>query len=136
MMALLTRVLFWGYVLMLLGVGASGIFVAEWELGRIFQVRLDDMDSPARATILNQYRFLKSMEFAFGLFSLLCRDEIFRLHTFNRIFLIGLFGGVGARLLAILLDGMPHWVFVVFLALELATGALDLIQSKKTFAPS
>lgn len=135
-MALLTRILFWGYVLMLLGVGASGILVAEWELIRIFRVRLDDMDSLARATILNQYRFLKSIEFAFGLFSLLCREEIFRVPKFNRIFLIGLFGGVGARVLAIVVDGMPHWAFLVFLTLELATGVLVLIQSRKSLVPS
>lgn len=133
-MALLTRVLFWGYVLMLLIVGASGVFIAEWELQHIFKVRLDDMDGLARATILNQYRFLKSVEFAFGLFSLLCRDEIFRLPKLNRVFLIGLFGGVAARLLAIVLDGMPHWAFLAFLVLELATGVLVLIQSKKTLA--
>ncbi|MEK6210055.1 MAG: DUF4345 domain-containing protein [Pseudomonadota bacterium] len=135
-MARSTRVLFWGYALMLLVVGASGVFIAEWELSRIFGVRLDDMDKLARATILNQYRFLKSVEFAFGLFSLLCRDEIFRLPKLNRIFLIGVFGGVAARLLSIMLDGMPHWAFLVFLALELATGVLVLIESRKTLAPS
>ena len=131
-MALSTRVLFWGYVLMLLAVGASGVFIAEWELTRIFGVRLDDMDKLARATILNQYRFLKSVEFAFGLFSVLCRWEIFCVPRFNRIFLIGLFGGVAARMLAIVDDGLPHWAFLVFLALELATGVLVLIQSRKT----
>jgi hypothetical protein len=134
-MALATRVLFWGYVLMLLVVGASGVFIAEWELTRIFAVRLDDMDKLARSTILNQYRFLKSVEFAFGLFSVLCRGEIFRVRKYNRIFLIGLFGGVAARTLAIALDGVPHWAFLVFLALELATGVLVLIQSKRTLAP-
>ena len=136
MMALVTRILFWGYVLMLLVVGASGVFIAEWALSRIFAVRLDDMDKLARATILNQYRFLKSIEFAFGLFLISCRWEIFRVPKYNRIFLIGLFGGVAARLLAIVLDGMPHWAFLMFLALELATGVLVLIQSKKTLTAS
>lgn len=135
-MARATRVLFWGYVLMLLGVGGSGIVIAEWELTHIFAVRLDDMDKLARATILNQYRFLKSVEFAFGLFAAWCSWEIFCVHKYNRIFLIGLFGGVAARTLAIALDGVPHWAFLVFLALELVTGVLVLIESKKTLGLS
>jgi hypothetical protein len=133
-MTLLTRILFWGYALMLVGVGASGIFIADWELSRIFQVPLSDMGALQRATILNQYRFLKSIEFAFGLFSLLYREEIFRVAKFNRLFLIGVFAGVGARSLAIVLDGVPHWAFLAFLALELATGVLVLIQSRSSLA--
>jgi Domain of unknown function (DUF4345) len=135
-MAKATRLLFWGYVLMLLVVGASGVFVADWELTRVFAVRLDDMDTLARSTILNQYRFLKSAEFAFGLFCVACRSEIFRTHKYNRLFLIGLFGGVAARVLAIALDGWPHWVFLAFLALELTTGVLVLAQSRRTLVPS
>ena len=133
-MSLLTRILFWGYALMLVGVGASGIFIADWELSRIFQVPLSDMGALQRATILNQYRFLKSIEFAFGLFSLLYREEIFRVAKFKRVFLIGVFAGVGARSLAIVLDGVPHWAFLVFVALELATGVLVWIQSRSGLA--
>ncbi|HTS52065.1 MAG TPA: DUF4345 family protein [Burkholderiales bacterium] len=134
-MALLTRILFWGYLLMLVGVGASGIFIADWELSRVFHVPLSSMDALQRSTVLNQYGFLKSIEFAFGLFCVLCRDEIFRVPKFNRIFLVGVFGGVAARTLAILLNGVPHWAFVVFLALELTTGVLVLIKSRSSVAP-
>jgi uncharacterized protein DUF4345 len=134
-MALLTRILFWAYVLMLVGVGASGIFIADWELSRVFHVPLSNMDALQRSTVLNQYGFLKSIECAFGVFCALCREEIFRQLKFKRIFLLGVFGGVAARTLAILLNGVPHWAFLVFLALELTTGVLVLIQSRRSLAP-
>ena len=54
------------------------------------------------------------------------------MRKFNQVFLIGLFGGVGARLFAILLDGVPHWAFLAFLVVELATGVLVVIQSQQT----
>ena len=129
-------VLFWGYVIVLLVAGATGVLVPEWELSRIFGVQLDDMDQVLRATILTQYRFLASVEFGFGLFSVVCRWEIFCVHKYNRIFLIALFGGVVARTLALALDGVPHWIFPMFLVLELTTGVLVLIASKKTLGPA
>lgn len=123
-MATLARIFFWGYTGMLLGVGAGGVLVAPWELHTVFALPLDTMDATRRASILNQYRFLKSVEWAFGLFCVLNRAAIFRPSASRNLFLAGVFGGVVARVASLLADGVPHWAFLAFAALEAVTGVL------------
>jgi len=123
-MVSIARIFFWGYALMLVGIGAGGIFVAGWELPRVFHVDLAAMEAQARATLLNQYRFLKALELAFGLFCVCYRRAIFRRRHDLRVFLAGLSAGVAARLGSWLFDGTPRPVFLVFMALELVTGLL------------
>jgi hypothetical protein len=120
----LARVFFWGYVLMLIGIGASGTLIAPWELRTVFDVPLAGFTDPVQATLLNQYRFLKAIELAFGIFCLAFRREIFDLTTAHRVFLAGLFAGVAGRLGGWLLDGAPKPVFLLFAVLELVTGLL------------
>jgi hypothetical protein len=117
-------VCFWGYTGMLLVIGASGILIAPWELTHIFSIPLDSLSGEQRASILNQYRFLKSAEFAFGIFCVTHRAAIFDGGLSLRIFLCGVFAGVFARLLSLLVDGVPQWAFLTFAALELVTGVL------------
>jgi hypothetical protein len=131
-MRILNAILFYGYAIMLLLIGSSGIFIAEWELKTFFHLRLEAMDGESHATLLNQYRFLKSMELGFGAFALLFRKEIFAEPKFNRFFLAILFAGVGARLLSMIIDGQPQMAYFAFTALELITGAVVFQYSKKT----
>ncbi len=126
MTQLATNIFYYGYTAMLLGVGASGIFIAQWELSRLFAVDLAGMGSEPAATLLTQYRFLKSTELVFGLFCWLFRHAIFAGGEARRLFFIGLFGGVGARLFSLITDGRPHWIFLLFAALELICGLLML----------
>jgi hypothetical protein len=121
---------FYGYTGMLLAVGGSGIFIAGWELKRIFRVGLDAMASVDRSTLLNQYRFLKSLELTFGIWSITFRDEILRPSPQNGVFVTGVFLGVLARTLSIVIDGRCRWVFVVFLVLELVTGIAVLYHAR------
>lgn len=122
-MTTIARVFFWGYTAMLLGVGASGIFVARWELTHVFSMPLV-AGTTITATMLNQYRFLKAMEFAFGVFCATSHRQIFCHTRENTVFLAGVFAGVGARLLGWSVDGTPHIAFVIFAVLELITGLL------------
>ena len=124
MIARIAKLCFWGYVLMLLGIGASGILIAPWELKHVFMLPLDSLADMVQATLLNQYRFMKAVELSFGLFCWVWHRSIFQPGLFNRVFLIGVFLGVAARLLSWLIDGQPHWVFLIFAALELLTGIL------------
>ena len=123
-MTSLAKIFFWGYVLMLIGVGASGTLIARWELRTVFDVPLDGFTELVQATLLNQYRFLKAIELAFGIFCLVYRREIFDRTTMHRVFLAGLFAGVAARLGSWLIDGTPKPVFLMFAVLELVTGLL------------
>lgn len=122
------QVFYYGYTLMLLCVGGSGILIAPWELSRVFSVDLAAMGALPAATLLNQYRFLKSMELAFGLFCWLYRRPIWAGGRARLLFLAGVFAGVAARVISIEADGLPHWAFLVFAGLELICGALMLIQ--------
>lgn len=130
-MATLARLFFWGYALMLVGVGASGMLVAGWELPTVFAIDLNAMGDPQRATLLNQYRFLKAVELAFGIFCIAYRREIFLRPRDLHVFLGGLSAGVAARLGSWIVDGRPHLAFIVFMALELATGVLVWIAARQ-----
>lgn len=131
-MLLATRVFYYGYTWMLLGVGGSGILIASWELPHVFSVDVSAMAPLPAATLLTQYRFLKSMEFAFGLFCWVYRRRIWGGGTARRLFLAGVFGGVAARLVSLMIDGVPHWAFLVFAGLELICGILMLLQPTRS----
>lgn len=119
----LAQVFFWGYTAMLLGVGFSGMFIARWELTTVFSLPLVK-GTVLTATLSSQYRFLKAMEFTFGLFCATHFREIFRPGPEHNLFLTGVFAGVIARLLGWGLDGTPQIAFVIFAGLELVTGLL------------
>ena len=131
-MRLLTLICFYGYVAVLLGAGGSGIFIAEWELATIFHLDLSALDEQSRSTMLNQYRFLKSVELGFGVLCILFRKEIFTAPQILRVFLIILFLGVGARTLSVIIDGMPHWAYIGFIVGEFITGVLVFIYTRQT----
>lgn len=106
-----------GYALMLLGVGFTGVVAARWELQAFFGVHLDKVDSGA-GTILNQYRFLKSVEFGAGVFCILFLGPILDGGRAAAVFLVLAVGAVIARCIALAFDGTPTWPFFVFLGLE------------------
>src|SRR4051794_18499628 len=118
-MTTITQWLFWGYVGMLVGIGASGIFIAPWELGNFFKIPLGGLEKAAHATFLSQYRFLKAMELGFGIFSVIFRQQIFTQPAYHQFFLIVLFAGAGARSLSILIDGRPSNFFIAVTVYEL-----------------
>ncbi|MDQ6681146.1 MAG: DUF4345 domain-containing protein [Pseudomonadota bacterium] len=131
-MGRISRLFFWGYALMLVGIGASGVLIAPWELDRVFAVPLATLTALDQATLLNQYRFLKALELTFGIYCISFRREIFRPGLEHRVFLIGPFAGVIARLGSWLVDGSPRTVFLLFLVLELITGVLVWLQVRQT----
>jgi Domain of unknown function (DUF4345) len=122
------RVFYGGYTLMLLGIGGSGILIAPWELPHIFAVDVTALGAQPAATLLNQYRFLKSTELAFGLFCWWYGREVWAGGKARLLFLAGVGGGCAARALSIAVDGVPAWPFLVFLALELACAVLTAVQ--------
>ena len=123
-MAFLRKLFFYGYVFMFIGVGASGIFIAAWELPHIFHMPLDTLTPEVRATMLTQYRFLKSAELSYGLFAFFYRNAIFAGEAVRKLFVTAVFLGVFARVLSVFIDGMPGWIWLVFAAMEAITGVL------------
>lgn len=123
-MMLITRILFWGYTLFLAVLGTSGMLSAPWELRTIFVLPLDALPDIAEANLLNQYRFLKAVEMAFGIFCIVWRKEIFCVSRANQLFVAAVFFGVAARLGSWAIDGTPHTMFLIFTLLELMTGVM------------
>lgn len=133
----LNFVAFYSYAwfLVLIG-GILGLFVPTWGPMEfevyarvIFKLQIDP---EAMASALNQYRFMKSTEFGFGLFALLFREQIYTNRKFNRFFLGVLFLGSAMRALSMLLDGRPQTTYILFLALETLAGVVVLLYSRKT----
>jgi len=133
-MALLRKLFFYGYVFMFICVGASGIFIASWELPHIFHLPLDTLTPEVRATMLTQYRFLKSAELSYGLFAFCFRDAIFAGQWVRKLFVAAVFLGVFARVLSVFVDGMPGWIWLAFAGMEAITGIL--IWTAPVSAPS
>ena len=131
-MKLLAYTLFYGWAGALLILGGAGIVTGRWELQQFFHLDFSAMSDSARGTFLNQYRFLKSIEFGFGLFCFVFRREIFSVRLFNRLFLTIVFAGVAARLLSMVVDAWPHVAMVSVTALEIATGVVILIYTRTT----
>ncbi len=131
----LTAVFFWIYMLALLGVGASGVLIAPWELATLFGVPLDSFSPQARASLLSQYRFLKSTELAFGLFCFFWRGPIHLPGPAHRLFLAGICTGVLARLGSWWVDGYPHPLFLAYAAEELITALLVARQARGAAQP-
>jgi hypothetical protein len=116
--------------------GGLGIFTGAWELQNVYQLPLAGMSQESRANLLNQYGYLKAIELGFGLFSLLFRKEIFKVPAFNRLFLAVVFVGVAARVLAIVVNGWPHWSFTGITVFELAAGIVVALYSRSTLERS
>jgi hypothetical protein len=135
-MRILSNILFYGWAGALLVLGGLGVFTGRWELSSIFRIDLDGMGHEAKANLLNQYRFLKAIEFGFGLFCFAFRQEIFRVRLFNRLFLSIVFLGAAARALAIALEGWPHWAFILVTILEFATFFAVGLYTRKTLERS
>ena len=107
-----------GYSAMLLAIGAAGIFSARWELTAVFGIDPSAWPLGTQATMLNQYRFLKSVELGAGLFCSAYRSDIMAGSRASAVFLAVVGLGVGARMLSWIVDGRPASLFMIFLALE------------------
>ena len=131
-MKIVTYLLFYGYVGLLILAGAWGVFFARIDHRLLFHLDVRVLVPISAASLVSQYRFLRAMEFGFGVFSIVYRHEIFTVRAFNRLFLITMAFGVMARIVSIILDGPPLPVFYFFLGSELAGVMFIYVYSRKT----
>lgn len=116
------------YGLMLVAVGAAGIFTARFELYRLFGLDLGGVGD-AR-TFANQYGFLKGVELGAGSFCLLLRREILAGGNPGKAFVILVAGGIFARGFAWAVHGRPSALFIAFLLLEILVLIVFLIRPR------
>jgi hypothetical protein len=120
-----------GYSLMFLVVGVAGVFVAPRELTTVFGVDAAWLATPAAATFINQYRFLKATEAGFALFCLGHRRDILEGGVSSLIFLNGCALSIFARCWSWGVDGRPSMAFIAFLVLEIMTFLLVWLHATR-----
>ncbi|MDZ7757706.1 DUF4345 family protein [Rhodohalobacter sp.] len=110
---------FYCYIGLVLLAGFWGAFLgADFDHQLLFNLDTSTLESETRTNLLSQYRFLRAMEFGYGLFAILFTKEIFSLKKFNRLYLAIMFAGVLARLVSVIDDGSPSALFYFFLIFE------------------
>ena len=110
---------FYGYIGLVMLAGFWGAFLgADFDHQLLFNLDTSSLESDTRTNLLSQYRFLRAIEFGYGLFAILFTKEIFSLKKFNRLYLGIMFAGVLARTVSIVDDGSPSALFYFFLIFE------------------
>ena len=121
---------FYPYVLLLLVAGVWGVFAARIDFPVLLHQPVRDLDPDGVSDVLSQYRFLRAIEAGFGAFALRFRREIFTDPLFNRLFLAWMTFGVLARLVGIVLDGVPSAPMLFFLGFELVGVVLIFLDTR------
>lgn len=127
-------IFFYGYVWTLILAGVWGVFFARIDMPLLLNVQIDHLPPSTAANLLSQYRFLRAIELGFGLFAFVFRDQIYRLQTYNRIFLSVMAFGVLARIVAIVLDGSPSLVMYLFAIFEVIGVIVIFVYTRSTLA--
>jgi Domain of unknown function (DUF4345) len=135
-MKFLAYALFYGYVILLIVAGGWGVFFARFDHRLLFHLDVRALAPMSAASLVSQYRFLRAVEFGFGMFSIIYRREIFTSRAFNRLFLATMSLGVVARLISLIFDGPPFSFFYFFLASELAGVIFIYTYSRRTLEKS
>jgi peptidoglycan/LPS O-acetylase OafA/YrhL len=135
-MRLLAYFFFYTYVGLLVVAGLWGAFVgAKIDQQMLFGFDIASVNPTTAASILTQYRFLRLIEFGFGMFALLFTKEVFSQLKFNRLFLGVMFLGVVARVISYFVDGPPNWLFYFFAGYELVGVLLIFLYTRNQLHP-
>ncbi|MGJ8623889.1 MAG: DUF4345 family protein [Yoonia sp.] len=134
MIGALASVLQLGYTLFLICVGAFGMFFLHWEISTFYGLADVDLQGIDGATLLNQFRFLKAIELAFGLFCLIYRRDILSGGLACTICLVGLGLGVFARACSWMFDGTPHTSFIWYLVIEAVIFCMIWLNARRVMA--
>lgn len=118
-MKLLNYFFFYTYIGLVILAGFWGAFLgADLDQQMLLGLDTGALTQKTRANVLTQYRFLRAMELGYGLFAIVFRNEIFSIKKFNLLFLVIMLGGVLARVISLVVDGYPHWIFYFFMIYE------------------
>jgi hypothetical protein len=130
-MKLVSYFFFYTYIGVCILAGFWGAFLdPRLDFQLLFNLDTASLPDYARVNMLSQFRFLRAIEFGFGMVSLLAAGKIFSEKSFNLFFLLVMASGIVARSVSIILDGMPSPVMLSFLIFELVGLAAIFIYSK------
>lgn len=110
---------FYTYVGLIIIAGFWGAFISpKFDFHILFALDLASLNNYERINLISQYRFLRAIEFCFGLFSILFTREIFNTRKFNYLFLCIMCSGVLARIFSLFAEGTPSPLALFFLIYE------------------
>lgn len=131
-MKLLSHFFFYTYIGLVIIAGFWGAFLgAGYDQQLLFGSDIESLEHTTQANVLTQYRFLRAMELGYGLFAVVFRKEIFTVKKFNILFLAIMMAGVLARVVSLIFDGSPNWIFYFFMIYEAVGAATIYIYSQK-----
>ena len=111
---------FYTYIGLVVAAGFWGAFINPYfDFRLLFGMEVSSLQDSHRVNLLSQYRFLRALELGFGIFALVFKREIFDHQRFNRLFLLIMASGILARLVSIVVDGMPNLLALFFMSYEL-----------------
>jgi len=120
------------YVGLVIVAGFWGAFIdPEFDFRLLFNFDIDTLTDYQRINLLSQYRFLRAIELGFGIFAILFVKSIFSKKEFNRLFIFIMSAGVFSRIVSIVMDGIPSWLMLFFLAFELVGVVVIYFYSRK-----
>lgn len=123
---------FYTYVGLVLLAGFWGAFVNPYfDFDLLFGLDTDTLATNERINLLSQYRFLRALEFGFGLFSILFVRRIFTDKAFNILFLLIMGAGIVARVVGWMVEGTPNALTQFFMFYELIGWGLIIIHTYK-----
>lgn len=129
----LSYFLFYTYVGLVLIAGFWGAFIGPWyDHMWLFDLDPETLPEFTSTNMISQYRFLRAIEFGFGLFSILFTREIFTERKFNTLFIVIMSSGVAARLVSVVAEGSPSFLFYFFLVYELIGVIVIFFHTRKT----
>lgn len=118
-MAFLNYFFFYTYIGLVLLAGFWGAFIYPYlDFEYLLAVDLQTMEEAAKINLLSQYRFLRALEFGYGLFAIVFLKEIFSVRKFNLLFLLIMGCGILARAVSWWTDGTPNGWAIFFLSYE------------------
>lgn len=123
---------YYSYIGLVIVAGFWGAFIyPEFDYRLLFNLETNTLTDFQRINLLSQYRFLRAIEMGFGVFAILYVKSIFTEKKFNRLFIFIMSAGVLARIMSIVMDGIPSWMMLFFLAFELVGVVIIIFYSRK-----
>jgi hypothetical protein len=123
---------YYSYIGLVIVAGFWGAFIyPEFDYRLLFNLETNTLSDFQRINLLSQYRFLRAIELGFGIFAILFVKSIFTEKKFNRLFIFIMGAGVLARIMSIVMDGIPSWMMLFFLAFELVGVVVIYFYSRK-----
>lgn len=100
--------------------GFTGMVAAPWELIVAFGADFSAMAEREQTSLLNQYRFLRGVEFGAGVLLLALRHEVLHDQRVGYLFVVVAGAGALGRLISMVIEGVPVWWTVGLFIIEAA----------------